>query len=82
VDAVTLEYRRHPDASKQAEDRSRYRHHYAALRRKHAALYARAGELARQGRVGPFQRAVYRWFWGARPVPARLEAFVHRRLFG
>ena len=23
----------------------------------------------------------YRWFWGARPVPARLEAFVHRRLF-
>jgi glycosyltransferase involved in cell wall biosynthesis len=81
VDAVTLEYRRHPGTSKQAEDRRRYRHHYAALRRKHAALYARAGELAREGGVGPLQRAVYRWFWGARPVPARLEAFVHQRLF-
>jgi glycosyltransferase involved in cell wall biosynthesis len=82
VDAVTLEYRRHPRASKLAEDRRRYRRHYAALRRKHAGLYARAGELAREGRVGPLQRAVYRWFWGARPVPAGLEAFVHRRLFG
>ena len=82
VDAVTLEYRRHPGTSKLAEDRRRYRHHYAALRRKHAALYAHAGGLAREGRVGPLQRAVYRWFWGARPIPARVEAFVHRKLFG
>jgi glycosyltransferase involved in cell wall biosynthesis len=82
VDAVTLEYRRHPATSKLVEDRRRYRRHYAALRRKHAALYARAGELAREGRVGPVQRGVYRWFWGARPVPARLEGFLHRRLFG
>ena len=81
VDAVTLEYRRHPRSSKLAEDRRRYRRHYAALRRKHAALYARAGELAREGRVGPLQRAVYRWFWGPRPVPASLEGFLHRRLF-
>jgi glycosyltransferase involved in cell wall biosynthesis len=81
VDAVTLEYRRHATASKQGADRRRYRRHYAALRSKHAALYARAGEMAREGRVGPLQRAVYRWFWGARPMPARLEAFVHRRLF-
>lgn len=82
VDAVTLEYRRHAGASKLTEDRRRYRLHYAALRRKHATLYERAGELAREGRVGPVERAVYRWFWGARPVPAGLEAFVHRRLFG
>jgi GT2 family glycosyltransferase len=81
VEAVTLEYRRHEGSSKLGEDRRHYRSHYAALRRKHAALYARAGELAREGGVGPAQRAVYRWFWGARPVPARVEAFLHRRLF-
>jgi glycosyltransferase involved in cell wall biosynthesis len=81
VDAVTLEYRRHPGASKLSEDRRSYRRHYAALRHKHASLYARAGELAREGRIGPLQRAVYRWFWGARPVPAALEARLYRRLF-
>jgi GT2 family glycosyltransferase len=82
VESVTLEYRRHEDSSKLAADRRHYRRIYAALRRKHAALYARAGELAREGGVGPAQRALYRWFWGARPVPPRLEALVHRRLFG
>lgn len=82
VDAVTLEYRRHAGSSKLGEDRRRYRRHRAALRRKHAALYARAGELAREGGVGLVERGIYRWFWGARPVPARLEALVHRRLFG
>jgi GT2 family glycosyltransferase len=81
VDAVTLEYRRHAGPSKLAEDRRRYRRHFAALRRKHAPLYARAADLAREGHVGPLQRAVYRWFWGARPVPAGIEAFLHRRLF-
>jgi glycosyltransferase involved in cell wall biosynthesis len=81
VEAVTLEYRRHDSASKLREDRRRYRRTYAALRRKHAALYARAGELARDGGVGPGERALYRWFWGARPVPAWLEATIHRRLF-
>ena len=82
VEQVTLEYRRHPGASKLAEDRRRYRRTYAALRHKHTALYSRADELARESGVGLPQRALYRWFWGARPVPARLEAFAHRRIFG
>jgi glycosyltransferase involved in cell wall biosynthesis len=82
VEHVTLDYRRHPGRSKLAEDRRRYRAAYAALRRKHAPLYARAGALARESGVGRGQRALYRWFWGARPVPARLERFAHRRLFG
>jgi glycosyltransferase involved in cell wall biosynthesis len=81
VEAVTLEYRRHAGESKLSEDRRRYRRHYAALRRKHATLYARAGELAREGGIGLRQRALYRWFWGARPVPAALEARLHDRLF-
>jgi glycosyltransferase involved in cell wall biosynthesis len=82
VEQVTLDYRRHPRASKLAEDRRHYRRTYSALKRKHAGLYARAGELAHEQGVGPAQRALYRWFWGARPVPARLEALAHRRLFG
>jgi glycosyltransferase involved in cell wall biosynthesis len=81
VEHVTLDYRRHAGASKLNADRRGYRRAYANLRRKHAPLYARAGELAREGGVGPRQRALYRWFWGARPVPAGLEALVHRRLF-
>jgi glycosyltransferase involved in cell wall biosynthesis len=82
VQAVTLEYRRHADTSKLREDRRRYRRTYAALRRKHASLYARAGDLAREGGIGPLERATYRWFCGARPLPAALEARLHRRFFG
>jgi glycosyltransferase involved in cell wall biosynthesis len=82
VEAVTLEYRRHPGASKLSDDRRRYRRHYAALRRKHASLYERAGELARESGVGPVERGVYRWFWGLRPVPARVERFLQARRFG
>jgi glycosyltransferase involved in cell wall biosynthesis len=82
VEAVTLEYRRHAETSKLAGDRRRYRRHYAALRRKHASLYDRAGELAGESGAGPLERAVYRWFWGLRPVPARVEGFLHARRFG
>jgi glycosyltransferase involved in cell wall biosynthesis len=75
VETVTLEYRRH-DGTKFAGDRRNYRAAWAALRRKHGALYARAGTLAT--RAGPFERAVYRHFWGPRPVPAGVEAALHR----
>jgi len=81
VSAVTLEYRRHAGNSKQGEDRRRYRTTYAALRQKHAGLYSQAGRLAREDGVSLPQRGVYRWFWGARPIPARLETWLHRRLF-
>jgi glycosyltransferase involved in cell wall biosynthesis len=81
VGVVSLEYRKHPDGSMIGDVRRRYRRHRAALRRKHAPLYARAGELAREGGIGLRERALYRWFWGARPVPAALEARLHGRLF-
>ena len=80
VDAVTLEYRRH-GGTKFAGDRGNYRASFRALRRKHAALYARRDELARRSAMGPAGRALYRWFWGPRPVPARVEAAVHRVLW-
>lgn len=81
IDAVTLEYRRHGQGSKQTEDRRAYRRTYARLRAKHARLYARERELAHEAGDGALTRALYRRFWGPRPIPAAVEAFLHRRLW-
>lgn len=75
VDAVTLEYRRH-GGSKLHDDRRRYRQTLHQLKRKHARLYANA-EIARESELGAVGRAVYRHFWGLRPVPPRLEQSLH-----
>jgi glycosyltransferase involved in cell wall biosynthesis len=80
VKAVTLEYRRHAGA-KFVDDRRHYRTAYRALRVKHAELYARSGALARRSRLGRANRAMHRCFWGPRPVPARVEAGLHRLLW-
>jgi glycosyltransferase involved in cell wall biosynthesis len=72
VDAVTFDYRRH-GATMNSGARGDYHRWYRQLRRKHAALYARDRELARESGIGPLERAVYRWWWGARPLPAGLE---------
>ncbi|MCW2992410.1 MAG: glycosyl transferase family 2, partial [Solirubrobacterales bacterium] len=82
VDAVTLQYRRHAGGSKLADDRERYRESWRRLRAKHAALYARRAELARESALGPAQRLLHRAFWGPRPVPPAVEGWLHRRLFG
>jgi glycosyltransferase involved in cell wall biosynthesis len=74
VDAVTVEYRRHP-GSKQVRDRRAYRGAYRQLRVKHAELY-RSPPAGRFNRAG---RAWYRLFWGLRPVPARVESALHSR---
>lgn len=75
LEIVGHEYRKH-GTSKHSADRRRYRRMYRQLRRKHAALYARAGELAREtGASIPTQMA-YRWFWGRRPLPARVEGVL------
>lgn len=82
VDAIALEYRRHPGAaSKLRADRRRYRGFYRRLRAKHAGLYARAAELARESSLSPPARAVHRWFWGPRPLPAAFEHLVQRLLW-
>jgi glycosyltransferase involved in cell wall biosynthesis len=81
VDEVTLEYRRH-GSTKLRADRLHYRHWYRRLREKHAPLYAREAELARESGVSGFDRAVYRWWWGARPLPARAEHALHTVLWG
>jgi GT2 family glycosyltransferase len=80
VDAVTLEYRRH-GGTKFEEDRRRYRAAWRALRRKHARLYARRDELAARSGLGRAERALCRYFWGPRIVPARIESALYGVLF-
>lgn len=80
VDEVTFLYRRHGDTMVFGARRE-YRALYRRLRAKHAALYARRRELARASAAGPVERALYRYFWGPRPVPARIEQAVYRLAF-
>lgn len=80
VDAVTFLYRRHGETMVFGARRE-YRRLFAMLRAKHAALYARHGELARASDAGLAERAIYRYFWGPRPVPPAVEQAVYRLLF-
>jgi glycosyltransferase involved in cell wall biosynthesis len=80
VDEVTVEYRKH-DRSGLEVDRARHRALYRKLRRKHAGLYARAGELARASDLGPAGRLFYRSYWAWRPMPQRLERAIYARVF-
>lgn len=82
IDAVTLLYRRHGDTMYTGA-RARYRMWYRKLRRKHPELYGGAGRraLAAESDLGPIGRAVYRWWWGPRPLPARLEVALYAWLW-
>ena len=80
VDEITFEYRRH-GPTMLAGARLAYRSWYRRLRHKHAPLYARRHDLARESDLTPAGRAVYRWFWGERPIPARVEYALHAVLF-
>jgi glycosyltransferase involved in cell wall biosynthesis len=74
VGAVTHLYRRHGSTMFHGA-RANYRPIFGQLRRKHAALYTRAERrrLAVQSDLGIAGRLVYRWWWGLRPLPARVE---------
>jgi glycosyltransferase involved in cell wall biosynthesis len=82
VEAVTLLYRRHGPTRHEGA-RAQYRTWFARLRAKHHELYDRAGRrrLAAESDLGRMERAIYRWWWGARPVPARLEVALHAWLW-
>lgn len=82
LEVASLEYRRHGSTMFSAA-RAAYRTWYRRLRSKHAELYSRSGRqrLAQESNLSPLGRAVYRWWWGARPIPAGLEARLHRLVF-
>jgi glycosyltransferase involved in cell wall biosynthesis len=80
VPDVTFLYRRHGETMVHGARRE-YRRLYGMLREKHAALFARESELARASDAGPLERAIYRYFWGPRPVPPAVEQALYRIVF-
>jgi glycosyltransferase involved in cell wall biosynthesis len=82
VENVTLLYRRHGPAMLQ-DARAHYRATFRQLRRKHAALYGRPGRsrLQAESDLGAAGRLVYSWWWGRRPLPARVELTLQRALW-
>jgi glycosyltransferase involved in cell wall biosynthesis len=80
VDAITHEYRRRA-GSKLARDRSRYRASRRQMKAKHAALFRQQRGLARAAGVPAREQLIYRAFWGPRPVPPMVEAWLYRRLW-
>jgi glycosyltransferase involved in cell wall biosynthesis len=82
VGDTTLLYRRHGHTMF-TDARASYRSWYRMLRAKHRVLYDRTGRrrLAAESELGLIGRAVYRWWWGARPLPARIEGALHALLW-
>ncbi len=82
VETVTLLHRRHGH-SRHMGARPRYRAIFRQLRRKHATLYARAGRarLQAESDLGGAGRLIYRWWWGWRPLPARVELALQQALW-
>jgi glycosyltransferase involved in cell wall biosynthesis len=80
VDVVTHEYRRHR-GSKLSGDRQRYRASRRQMKQKHAHLFERRRALAGDSSLSVVGRAIYRTYWGPRPVPARLEAVAYQAMF-
>jgi glycosyltransferase involved in cell wall biosynthesis len=79
VDRVTHEYRKH-ERSGNEEHRRRYRHVYRQIRAKHADLFARRAEFARQSDLGPLHRLAYRTYWAWRPIPAPIEKALYEKV--
>jgi glycosyltransferase involved in cell wall biosynthesis len=79
IDRVTHEYRKH-ERSGNEEHRRRYRHVYRQIRAKHAALFARRGEFAKQTDLGPLHRLAYRTYWAWRPIPAPIEKALYEKV--
>ncbi|HEX3693102.1 MAG TPA: glycosyltransferase family 2 protein [Solirubrobacteraceae bacterium] len=74
VGEVTHLYRRHGTTMYHGA-RAHYRSVFGLMRSKHAELYTTAAmrELAARSELGPLARFAYRWWWGRRPLPARVE---------
>jgi glycosyltransferase involved in cell wall biosynthesis len=74
VETVTLRHRRH-GPSRHLGARPHYRAIFRQVRRKHPELYARPSRrrLVAESDLGWVGRLVYRFWWGWRPLPARVE---------
>jgi GT2 family glycosyltransferase len=82
IEQVTHLYRRH-GPTRHHGARARYRATFGQLQAKHAALYTRASlhHLGAESDLGPAGRLAYRWWWGMRPIPARVELALQSRFW-
>jgi glycosyltransferase involved in cell wall biosynthesis len=82
IEEVTLLYRRHGPA-RHTGARPHYYASFRHIRRKHSALYDRAGRrrLRAESALGAGGRLVYRCWWGWRPLPARVELALQAALW-
>ncbi|MGA9315628.1 MAG: glycosyltransferase family A protein [Solirubrobacteraceae bacterium] len=82
VNEVTYLYRRH-GSTRHHGARERYRATFRQLRQKYPQLYDRSGRRALQEEsdLGAGGRFLYRWWWGRRPLPARLELALQHALW-
>lgn len=81
VPEVTYLYRRH-GATMLSGARREYRRWYRAIRAKHRELYDRRREFANESDLGVLGRAVYRFYWGPRPLPATVEHRLYSLVWG
>jgi hypothetical protein len=74
--------RRH-GSTRHFQARYGYRATYRQLRAKYPDLYGAVGRrgLAHRSRLGWAERQVYRFWWGARPLPARVEIALQELLW-
>jgi glycosyltransferase involved in cell wall biosynthesis len=77
VEVETFLYRRHGPTGVNTGARREYRRIYRRLREKHAGLYARRRSLATETGASYADQLIYRYFWGARPIPARVEQALY-----
>lgn len=77
IERIVVEYRQH-GGGKHGDDRRRYRSVRRHLHERHRALYASRRALAARSRLTWTGRFVHRWYWGPRPIPARLERALYR----
>jgi glycosyltransferase involved in cell wall biosynthesis len=80
VDFTGLLQRKH-GPSKFAGDRADYRRSRSRLMRKHQSLYGNLSNVARSSQLGWRERWLYRFVWGLRPWPARLETALYSRVW-
>lgn len=80
VPQSVLLYRKH-GTSKYDSDRAAYREYFGRLRRKHRSLYDDLGRLRRASTLSRPKQELYRWVWGYRPWPARLESALYSVLW-
>jgi glycosyltransferase involved in cell wall biosynthesis len=78
VPEATVEYRQHGISK---FNRAAYREFFRKLRSKHQSLYESGSPAERDSELSALGRALYRYFWGLRPVPAPVEQALYSFLW-